>query len=157
MKVLISEKEAEKLAEEIKKCADKSANEEELKIEIATLLHPVLKSWGVEPKYERYSGGSRCIASGRKDALYGTVILEYKALGKLAKKREFEKAKEQVKNYIKKESSDEKRYGEYFGVVLDGYQISFLRYRRGEWEEQNEPLEVNAHTIKNLNSASFRE
>ena len=39
MKVLISEKEAEKLAKEIKKCADKSANEEELKIEIATLLH----------------------------------------------------------------------------------------------------------------------
>jgi len=137
---------AQELAEHIKERAQDSSNEEELKIGFAVLLDPFLRAWHIKPAYERYAGGVGCVVSGvRKDALYGTVIVEFKAPGKL--KSEFSKAKEQVKRYIETEAIDPKYYGRYFGVVLDGYQISFLRFRKGEWEEQEEPLEINAYTV----------
>ena len=44
----------------------------------------------------------------------------------------------------------ESRYGKFFGVVTDGYKISFVRYRKHEWLEQEEPLEVNGQTVLRL-------
>jgi hypothetical protein len=73
--------------------------------------------------------------------------LEFKAPGKLKSEKEFSKAKEQVKKYIETEAVDPRYYGRYFGVVLDGYQISFVRFRKGEWEEQAKPLEITAYTV----------
>jgi hypothetical protein len=138
----------QELSEHIKERAQESSNEEELKIGFAILLDPFLRAWNIKPAYERYAGGVRCVVSGvRKDALYGTVIVEFKAPGKLKSEKEFSKAKEQVKRYIETEAVDPRYYGRYFGVVLDGYQISFVRFRKGEWEEQDEPLEINAYTV----------
>ncbi|MEM5883132.1 MAG: N-6 DNA methylase [Candidatus Aenigmatarchaeota archaeon] len=136
-----------KLANEIIKHASESRNEEELKIGVVKLLDPIIKEWEIpSPKYER-----RTIISGaREDALYGHVIIEFKAPGKLNNKNEFEKAKEQIKEYIRKEAVDEKYYGRYFGVILDGNKIAFVRFRKNEWEEQEEPLKVNAQTVLRL-------
>jgi len=140
-----------KIAEEIKERAQEATNEEELKIGFAVIFDPILRSWNIKPAYERHAKGVRCVFSGvRKDALYGTVILEFKSPGKFKSKKEFEKAKEQVKKYIKAEAIDPRYYGRYFGVVLDGFNIAFVRFRKGEWEEQDEPLEVNAQTILRL-------
>lgn len=83
----------------------------------------------------------------RKDALYGTVIIEYKAPGKLDSKSEFVKAKEQVKKYIRTETEDKKSFGRYFGIIIDGSKISFVRFRKNHWDEQEEPLGVNAQTV----------
>ncbi|MEM5861324.1 MAG: N-6 DNA methylase, partial [Candidatus Aenigmatarchaeota archaeon] len=82
-------------------------------------------------------------------ALYGTVILEFKAPGKLENKKEFEKAKKQVKEYIETEAVTSEYYGRYFGVIIDGFQIAFVRFRKGNWEE-TEALEINAQTILRL-------
>ncbi|MEM3667929.1 MAG: N-6 DNA methylase, partial [Thermoplasmatales archaeon] len=72
------------------------------------------------------------------------------APGKLESKREFEKGKEQIKKYIAEEAVEPRYYGRYFGVLLDGKKISFIRFRKNEWEEQDEPLEVNAQTVQRL-------
>ena len=139
---------AQELAEHIKERAQEAGNEEELKIGFAVLLDPFLRAWNIKPAYERHAGGVRCVVSGvRKDALYGTVIVEFKAPGKLKSEKEFSKAKEQVKRYIETEAVDPRYYGRYFGVVLDGYQIAFVRFRKGDWEEQEKPLEINAYAI----------
>jgi len=149
--VVLEELDTAKLAQEIKQRAQEASNEEELKIGFAVILEPILRSWNIKPAYERYSAGVRCVISGvRKDALYGTVILEFKSPGKLKSEREFEKAKEQVKKYIRSEAVDPRYYGRYFGVLTDGYQIAFVRFRRGAWEELPEPLEVNSQTISRL-------
>ena len=149
--VVLEELDTAKLAQEIKQRAQEASNEEELKIGFAVILEPILRSWNIKPAYERYSAGVRCVISGvRKDALYGTVILEFKSPGKLKSEREFEKAKEQVKKYIRSEAVDSRYYGRYFGVLTDGYQIAFVRFRRGAWEEPPEPLEVNSQTISRL-------
>ena len=139
---------AQELAEHIKERAQEAGNEEELKIGFAVLLDPFLRAWNIKPAYERHAGGVRCVVSGvRKDALYGTVIVEFKAPGKLKSEKEFSKAKEQVKRYIETEAVDPRYYGRYFGVILDGYQIAFVRFRKGDWEEQEKPLEINAYAI----------
>ncbi|MDI6903082.1 MAG: N-6 DNA methylase [Methanocellales archaeon] len=137
-----------KIANEIREHASESKNEEELKIEVEKLLDPIIKRWNIKASYEHKSRHE--ISGVRKDALYGTVIIEYKAPGKLESKSEFAKAKEQVKKYIKEEAVDPKYFGRYFGAIIDGYRISFVRFRKNEWEEQEEPLEVNAQTVLRL-------
>ncbi len=78
------------------------------------------------------------------------MIIEYKVPGRLSRKSEFAKAKRQVAEYIVQEARDEESRGRYFGVVLDGNQISFVRYRKGKWDEQDKPLPVNGQTILRL-------
>ena len=146
----IEEYNVSQIAQELVKRAQESSNEEELRINFAVIFDPILRSWNIKPAYERYATGIRCVVSGvRKDALYGTVILEFKSPGKLKTKREFEKAKEQVKEYIKNEATTPEYYGRYFGVIIDGFQIAFIRFRKGAWEE-TEALEINAQTILRL-------
>jgi methylase of polypeptide subunit release factors len=150
MEISMEKIDVSQLAKEIKERAQSSSNEEEVKIGFAIVLDPILKSWNIKPAYERHASGVRCIVSGvRKDALYGTVILEFKAPGKLRNRRDFEEAREQVKKYIKSEAVTPEYYGRYFGVVTDGFQIAFIRFRKGGWEE-TEALEINAQTILRL-------
>jgi len=147
--LLLEKIDANDIARRIKEDAQRATNEEELRIYFAELFNPILRNWNIKFSYEKKA--PRYVVSGvRKDALYGTVILEFKSPGKLKSKREFKKAKEQVKNYIKTEAVDPRYYGRYFGVITDGFNIAFMRYRKGEWEEQEDPLEVNGHTILRL-------
>jgi len=136
-----------KIATEIKRHASESRNEEELKIRVETLLKPIRETWGIQ--WAAYEHRHK-LSGARKDALYGTVIVEYKAPGKLDNRVEFVKAKEQVKRYIVEEAKDVEFYGRYFGVILDGFKISFVRFRKNEWELQEQPLDVNAQTILRL-------
>jgi type I restriction-modification system DNA methylase subunit len=141
--VALEQLDTHELATTIQKHASESRNEEQLKIRVEVTLRPILDKWGIQwASYEH-----RHEISGRQDALYGRVIIEYKSPGKLYSKSEFKKAKEQVKEYISKQAVHEKEYGRYFGVIIDGYKISFLRYRKNAWEEQQDPLEVNAQTV----------
>lgn len=144
---LLEEIDAKEIAEEIRKHASRSRNEEELKIRVESLLRlKVFDQLNIPwASYEH-----RNVASGRKDAFYGTVIIEYKDPGKLDSKTEFGKAKEKVKDYIIGEAKDPKFYGKYFGVILDGFKIAFIRYRKDKWEEQEIPLEVNTRTVTRL-------
>jgi len=146
--ILLEKIDTNKLAEEIKERAQQATNEEELRISFAEIFNPILRNWNIKFSYEKKA--PRYIVSGvRKDALYGTVILEFKGPGKL-KNKKFKKAKEQVKKYIKIEAVDPRYYGRYFGVLTDGFNIAFIRFRKGEWEEQDKPLEINAQTVLRL-------
>jgi methylase of polypeptide subunit release factors len=138
---------AHKIANEILKHASQSRNEEEVKIGIEKLIDPIAKGWGIKVSYEHKA--SHEISSLRKDALYGHVIIEYKSPGKLDSKNEFAKAKEQIIDQIKEEALGEKRFGLYFGVILDGIKISFVRFRKNDWEVQ-EPTPINAPTVLRL-------
>jgi len=137
----------QELAKTILKHASASMKEEDLKIRVEVTLRPILEKWGIQ--WASYEHGHE-ISGGRKDALYGHVILEYKSPGKLDSKTEFRKAKEQVREYIQKQCEDERDYSKYFGVIIDGHKISFVRFRSGRWEEQEEPLSVNKETVRTL-------
>jgi SAM-dependent methyltransferase len=137
----------EELAKTMLKHASASTNEEDLKIRVEVTLRPILDKWGIQ--WASYEHGHE-ISGGRKDALYGHVILEYKSPGRLDHKTEFKKAKEQVKQYIQRQSEDERDYSRYFGVITDGGKISFVRFRSGQWEEQDDPLNVNRETVRTL-------
>jgi len=63
---------------------------------------------------------------------------------------EFEKAKEQIKDYIKEEADNKpENYGKFFGVILDGYNISFVRFRRNQWVA-TEPTELSEESVYRL-------
>lgn len=143
----MEEFDANKLAKEIRAHASESKKEEDLKIRVEVLLEPIRKKLGIS--WASYENRHQ-ISGQRKDALYGTVIIEYKSPGKLESKSDFEKSKEQVKKYIVEEAKDREHYGRYFGVILDGFKIAFVRFRKHEWEEQEEPFEVNSQTILRL-------
>ncbi len=149
-KLIISEVNAKELAEKIKKKAQQASNEEELRIGFAVVMDKILEKWGIKPAYERHPEGYRAVFSGvRKDALYGTVILEFKSPGKFKSHKEFEKATKQVRKYIEVEAFDSKYYGRYFGIVTDGFKIGFVRYRKGSWEVTKD-LEINSQTVFRL-------
>lgn len=140
---------ASSIAQTILAHASASNNEEDLKIRVESTLRPVLTPLGISwPSYER-----RLDFTGREDALYGHVIMEYKTPRTLATVSEFKKARQQVKEYIETEALSPQGYSKYFGVILDGFQISFVRFRNGKWEEQPKPFEVNGQTVLTLLTA----
>lgn len=113
-------------------------------VRVESTLRPILEKWGIQwASYEH----SHKISGVRKDALYGTVVVEYKAPHKLDSKRDFEKGKEQVKLYISEEAEDPQHFGRYFGILIDGYKIAFIRYRKNEWEEPDIPLEITPRAV----------
>jgi len=93
----------------IRHAASIAKNEEELRIRVSNIIENevVSKLEGIRPpaKYEYLF-----ISGGRADALYGHLIIEYKAPGKLSTEKEIAKAKEQLISYIKKEAEVENRY-----------------------------------------------
>ena len=126
---------AKRISKRINEIAKKARNEEELKIKVEGLIQEVISKFfepGKEPEvaYERRTK----ISGKREDALYGTVIIEYKAPKKLDTGSEFVRAKEQIEDYIKEEADGKpENFGKFFGVILDGYKISFVRFRRNQW------------------------
>ena len=86
---------AKRVKNKIKEYAKKASNEEELKIKVEGLIQELIAKLfepGKEPEvaYEHRTK----ISGKREDALYGTVIIEYKAPKKLYDRSEFVKAKE---------------------------------------------------------------
>lgn len=132
------------LSIDIKNHAANSKTEEDLRIRVESTLRPILEEWGI--KWATYEHSNK-ISGIRKDALYGTVIIEYKAPQKLESKREFEKGKEQLKRYIAEEAMDPQYYGRYFGILIDGFKIAFIRYRKNDWEEPDVPLDITPRTV----------
>ncbi|MDT7971066.1 MAG: N-6 DNA methylase, partial [Vulcanisaeta sp.] len=126
--------------DEIVKCFRDSvrgaSNEEELKMHVSKqcIEEKILKPLGITqvshpPRYE-YT----LVSGARIDALYGHVIVEYKAPGKLSSKRDIANAKEQVIRYIKDEAQNKSAWDRYLGVIISD-EIAFVRYdkRNDTW------------------------
>jgi type II restriction/modification system DNA methylase subunit YeeA len=141
--------------------ASRSVTEEDLKINVEYVIRsrvierlreagkpdiPVA-SW----RPPRASYDVTLVSGVRPDALYGHLIIEYKRPRTFESRREFEGAVEQLKNYIIAHAQTEARYPRYFGIVLDGYQIGFVRYREALRNfESKGPFPVNRNTIAKL-------
>ncbi|MEM5853858.1 MAG: hypothetical protein QW228_05815 [Candidatus Aenigmatarchaeota archaeon] len=114
----------DKVLTELKRAAAMAANEEEFKINAERVLYnEVLEKFGLQPGRYEYT----FVSGGRADALYGHLIIEYEAPGRLSTKPGIAKAKEQTIDYIKKEAEFEARYASFLGVILCD-KIAFVRY-----------------------------
>jgi phage gpG-like protein len=112
---------AKRIGNRIKETARKASNEEDLKIKVERLIQEIIAKFFAEGEQPEVAYEHRTKISGkREDALYGTVIIEYKAPKKLDTGSEFVKAKEQIVDYIKEEScGDAENFGKFFGAILD--------------------------------------
>jgi hypothetical protein len=122
--------------------------EEDLRIRVSHCIEEkILKPLNIpfEGKYE-YT-----LASGKRvDALYGHVIIEYKAPGKLSTDSDIQKVKEQVIKYIISEAGDKSNYDKFLGIIISD-KIAFVRYdkREDKWILRG-PYEIRRESIIKL-------
>jgi len=118
------------LASRIRDVASRAANEEELRIGVEKLLEPLARSYGIDfhPRYEKRIAQF----SGRVDAVYGRIFLEYERPGKLSTVKGRETSWHQLSRYMVAEASSEGKPAEtlrrMLGIALDGYHLIFYRY-----------------------------
>ncbi|MGC9086546.1 MAG: Eco57I restriction-modification methylase domain-containing protein [Thermoproteota archaeon] len=152
----------EEITEEIKKAALESTTEEDLRINVEYVIKSKIiekikelekteipyASW--KPPKAKYE--VTLVSGVRVDALYGHLIIEYEKPKTFESRSGFEHAVEQVKEYIVTHANgNEVRFPRYFGVVLDGYKIGFVRYREANKNfESKGPFEVNKNTVAKL-------
>jgi len=67
------------------------------------------------------------VSGARADALYGHVIVEFKAPGRLSRESDIQKAKEQIIRYITQEAGGKEEWKRYLGVIISD-KIAFVRY-----------------------------
>jgi len=147
-KEVIIEADAKEVADEIISAARDAGTEEDRRINTEHILKNVLARIGIAnyASYEFRTGkGTLVEGEGRIDALYGRVVIEYERPGTFETTAGFKHAKEQVMGYIQQLTSSFEAYQKYFGVVLDGFQIGFVRFRR-TWQSEG-PYPVNEQTI----------
>ena len=123
-------------------------NEEEVRIRVSKCIEDkVLKPLGIDQvgHYE-YT----LISGARIDALYGHVIIEYKAPGKLSARSDVAKAKEQIIRYIMEEAKVKERYRNFLGVIISD-RIAFVRYspREDAWLLRG-PYDITRETVIKL-------
>jgi len=122
--------------------------EEDLRIRVSHCIEEkILKPLNIpfEGKYE-YT-----LASGKRiDALYGHVIIEYKAPGKLSTDSDIQKVKEQVIKYIITEAGDNSNYDKFLGIIISD-KIAFVRYdKRNDIWILRGPYEIRREVIITL-------
>jgi hypothetical protein len=131
----------------LKHSAATATNEEELRIKASAILEgEVISKLGITPGRYEYT----FVSGGRPDALYGHVIIEYKAPGRLLREPDIAKAKEQLIGYIRKEAEVESRFKLFLGVILAD-RIAFVRYdeKAKNWVLRG-PYDLNRETILRL-------
>jgi len=144
---MIEQVDIERALIEIKRVAATALNEEEFKINAERVLYnEVISKIGLQPGRYEYT----FISGGRLDALYGHVLIEYKASGKLSKPSYIARAKEQLIGYIEREAQVEKRYRLFLGVILSD-RIAFVRYdfKAKDWLMRG-PYDLNRETVLRL-------
>ena len=139
------------LTSRIRQVAREASNEEELRYGVSKVLEEVVSKLGIKGRFEK---ATAFLDSGRKkkgriDALYGGVIIEYKAPGRLEDRRTLKEAIEQVKRYIMSEAESVELYPYYLGVVFDGHTIAFVRYWKGSFKTLG-PVPFNEESLEYL-------
>jgi len=132
----------------LKRAAATAENEEELRIRDSGILQSeVISKLGIpSPRHEVYT----FVTGGRIDALYGHVVIEYKAPGKLLREPDVARAKEQLIGYIREEAEVEGRFKLFLGVILAD-RIGFVRYdeKSKTWLLRG-PYDLNRETVLRL-------
>ncbi len=144
---MIGQVDIERVLTGLKRAAATALNEEEFKINAERVLYDeVVSKLGLQPGRYEYT----FISGGRADALYGHVVVEYKAPGKLSRQADIVGAKEQLIGYIVKEAKVKDRYRLFLGVILSD-RIAFVRYDRKtkDWVMRG-PYDLNKETVLRL-------
>lgn len=113
--------------------------EENFRTEIAIIINDIFRDLNIDtiinPQQE-YS-----VANGRIDSLYGNIIIEYKAPGKISDKNNSSANKEfieQVKRQILGLSGKNLELrGKILGVIFNGNYLIYVKYRNDSWEVSN--------------------
>ncbi|MCG2874092.1 MAG: N-6 DNA methylase [Acidilobus sp.] len=116
----------------IRSAVNQASTEDDVKVRVSACIEEkILKPLGIS-QVGHYN--VTLVSGVRPDALYGHVIIEYKAPGKLSNQSEIQKAKEQVIKYIKDEAQDQSAWDRYLGVIISD-KIAFVRYdkRNDTW------------------------
>jgi len=116
----------------IRSAVNQALTEDDVKVRVSACIEEkILKPLGIS-QVGHYN--VTLVSGVRPDALYGHVIIEYKAPGKLSNQSEIQKAKEQVIKYIKDEAQDKSAWDRYLGVIISD-KIAFVRYdkRNDTW------------------------
>lgn len=122
--------------------SSQNESEEKLKAETERRILEYLKKFDIDltnkVKYETSKLGFTKI-SGKIDALYENVVIEYKKYGLLDNSNEFDKALKQLKErYLTKVTS--KLKSKYIGILFDGKNIAFYKYdlQLNDWKLEKE-------------------
>ncbi len=132
----------------LKTAARLARTEEDLRVRASRcieekILEPLGVNWIGRYEYTFVSGG-------RADALYGHVIVEYKAPGRLSAEGDIARAKEQVARYIIAEAGVEERYRDFLGIIISD-RVAFVRYNHvtGQWVLRG-PYDINRESVIKL-------
>ena len=123
----------EDIMECIKNSVDRAKTEEDVRVRVSSCIEEkILKPLGIQQVAGRYE--YTLVSGARVDALYGHVIVEYKAPGKLSSDPDIQRAKEQVIGYIQSEAGNESEWPRYLGVIISD-RMAFVRYdhRKDTW------------------------
>jgi len=126
----------------------KARTEEDVRVWVSRCIEEgILEPLGIKEvgKYE-YT----LVSGARVDALYGHVIIEYKAPGKLSSERDIQRAKEQVIRYITQEAGSKVEWSRYLGVIISD-RIAFVKYdpRTDTWILRG-PYEIRREVVIKL-------
>ncbi|MBI4490816.1 MAG: N-6 DNA methylase [Deltaproteobacteria bacterium] len=127
----------DRLASELGRAARRSHTEEDFKMAAEPLIRRSFESLGVDVEVVRYEKATTGFRSTKNlaDVVYGYLVIEYKAPGKLRRSSSLRESKEQLERYL---SGEAEKYGAHkedalekmVGVSLDGEQILFCRFSR---------------------------
>lgn len=123
----------ERIANEITLAASTVRTEEDLKMRVEPILRRAFKEIGIDVDIVAYEKVTALRA--KMDAVYGYLIIEYKAPGKLETASGEREAKKQLQRYLQEESLKHRPQEEAFlekaiGVSIDGRMIMFVRYSK---------------------------
>ncbi len=134
------------LVSRIKSVALSAGGEEDLRIGFEDHLRQYLRSQGIElqvaPRHEV------SLISGRPDAIFGTVIIEYKRPGTLSNRSDQIRARNQLKRYIT-EVATSAPAERIVGFATDGMAIGLVRSVAGRWTD-TEFLELTERSLAEM-------
>jgi len=137
----------EEVTQAIVEAAKRSRSHDGLRIRVEPVLSGYLEDIGVtyDPQYECYVG-----PSGIADVMYGRIITEYKKPHTLDTASSVTRAIDQACDYMEDVAARaHEDPAQYVGIVLDGFQIAFVRQRDGDWFATG-PQDVSVATVRRL-------
>lgn len=123
----------------IKSAENNVGKEENFRTDMAIILNKIFLDLNIEKQIN--SEQEYSVYKGRIDSLYGNVIIEYKAPGRVndninnSSNKEFiEQVKRQIIGLALKNSFSKEKI---LGAIFDGKNIIYVKYKNNEWEVSN--------------------
>ncbi len=142
----IISKTAEGILHELKRILPSAPTEADFR----RVIDPLLDKFCGEISLNPLAHAEYTLATGRADAVFNRLIIEYERPGVLKKAsgKATKRAVQQVKNYMSGLAKKERRQMDRLaGVVFDGHFFIFVRYINGQWREEA-PVEVNQCSLE---------